>query len=326
MRPSLLDILAEPRTGAPLRLEGAREVGGRIEEGRLVSTAGGRTYPIVRGIPRFVEGGNYADNFGMQWNRFRREQIDSATGGTHSRRRFDDETGWTAERLAGRRVLDAGCGAGRFAEVAAARGAELVALDFSSAVDAAKETLAGFPNADVVQGNLLEPPFRPGTFDFAYCIGVVQHTPDPPAVIRNVVACVRPGGEFAFTIYGRRPWTRLNGKYLLRSITRRVPQDKLLAAIQASMPVLFPITDKLFRLPVVGRAAKFAIPVANWVDRAEFTREQRYQEAILDTFDALAPRYDSPMTWQEVEAPLREAGAASWEFRSRVPVIVTGTR
>src|SRR6185369_2485057 len=115
--------------------------------------------------------------------------------------------------LKGRWVLDAGCGAGRFAEIAASRGADLVALDYSSAVEAAAETLRRFPNADVVQGNMLEPPFRPGSFQFAYSIGVIQHTPDPPRAIDRVVRCVAPGGRFGMAIYGRRPWPKLNGKY-----------------------------------------------------------------------------------------------------------------
>lgn len=324
MREKLLEILVEPGTQARLELRGVRAKDGRIQAGDLVSATSGKSYPIIRGIPRFVDRENYTDSFGMQWNRFREVQLDSATGKAHSRQRFDAEAGWTADQLQGKWLLDAGCGAGRFAEVAAARGANLVALDYSSAVDAAAQTLASFANADLVQGSLLEPPFRPGVFDFAYCIGVVQHTPDPNAAIRNVIACLKPAGRFCFSIYARQPWTPFNGKYLARLLTRRLSPATLLRVIERTMPVLFPVTDRLFRLPLVGKLARFAIPVATYVDRDDFSREQRYQEAILDTFDMLSPRYDSPMTWREVEAALGHAAARSWEFRTRVPVIVVG--
>ena len=91
------------------------------------------------------------------------------------------------------------------------------------------------------------------------------------------------------------------------------------------MPVLFPVTDRLFRLPgTIGRLAQFLVPVANYVDKPGFTEEQRYQEAILDTFDMLSPRFDAPMTWQEVERVLGGGEARSWQFRSRVPVVVEG--
>lgn len=324
MRESLLSILAEPETGAELVLEEPRLEGGRIIDGRLRSVETDRTYPIVRGIPRFVPSDNYSSSFGMQWNKFRRVQLDSDTAGTHSRQRFDNETGWTESDLGGKWCLDAGCGAGRFAEIAADRGANLVGLDLSSAIDATARTCTRFPNVDLVQGSMLAPPFRAGSFDFAYSLGVIQHTPDPALAIRELVNCVRRGGRYALTIYARRPWTRLNAKYLIRPLTKRLPQNLLLRGIETVMPVMFPLTGRLFRIPVLGRVAQFAIPIANYVDRDEFTERQRYDEAVLDTFDMLAPAYDSPMTWQEVEAALRAAGASRWSFRSRVPIVCRG--
>jgi SAM-dependent methyltransferase len=325
VRERLLERLVDPATGAALRLKDGKGRDGHIEEGRLVSESGAE-FPIVRGIPRFVSPDNYTASFGMQWNVFRDSQLDSQTGARRSMERFDAELGWSAEYLRGRAVLDAGCGAGRFAEVAAARGAELVALDYSSAIDAAAQTLARFPNVDLVQANMLEPPFRDRSFDAAYSIGVIQHTPDPARAIERVVRCVAPGGRFGLTIYGRRPWTKLNGKYLLRPITRRLPGPMLLSLIERTMPVLFPVTDVLFRVPVLGRVASFAIPVANYVDNHQFSREQRYREAVLDTFDCLSPRYDSPMTWQEVEQALGRVPATAVTFRQRVPVVVVGER
>lgn len=326
MREKLIEVLAEPGTGAALRLEDARRDGEQITEGRLVSELTGAAFPIVRGIPRFVPDEAYTHSFGRQWNHFRTAQVDSATGAGESAARFDAETGWQAADLQGKWLLDAGCGAGRFAEVAAARGAQVVALDFSSAVEAAAETLRRFPNADVVQGDLLRPPLRQGRFDFAYCIGVAQHTPDPPAAVASVVRCVHPDGRFSFTIYARQPWTRLHAKYLLRPLTRRLPPQTLLKGIEAAMPVVYPLTDRLFRVPVIGRVARFLLPVATYTRRPEFTEQQRYEEAVLDTFDMLAPRYDQPMTFTEVEDVLRQTGARRWGFRSRVPINVVGTR
>ncbi|RYE85718.1 MAG: Trm112 family protein, partial [Myxococcales bacterium] len=51
MREKLIEVLAEPGTGATLRLEATRGTGDRIDEGRLVSEQTGKAYPIVRGIP-----------------------------------------------------------------------------------------------------------------------------------------------------------------------------------------------------------------------------------------------------------------------------------
>jgi SAM-dependent methyltransferase len=328
MREELLNVLAEPGTGARLELRDPRGTGGRIEEGTLVSTLTGHSFPIVRGIPRFVDPSNYTQSFGMQWNLFRRVQIDSAAGGSQSRDRFDSETGWDEARLSGKWVLDAGCGAGRFAEVAAARGANLVALDMSSAVEAAKETLAPFPNVDVVQGSILDPPIAASSVDFAYCIGVIQHTPDPPRAVREVVKTVKRGGEFSLTIYARQPWSKLNAKYLVRPLTKRLPHDVLLKGIELTMPVLFPVADRVFQVPKLGRVARFMMPIALYTEseRPEWGREQRYRESVLDTLDMLSPSFDSPMTAAEVQSELQRVAAREWHFNTRVPVNVVGTR
>lgn len=326
MHADLLQLLAEPGTGAALELEVSASEGDWIVEGALVSVRTGARFPIVDGIPRFVPAENYSETFGWQWNRFRRTQIDSENGASFSRDRFYDETEWTPQQLEGKWVLDAGCGAGRFADVAAQTGCRLVCLDYSSAIDAAKDTLAGKKNVDYVQASLLEPPFKPGVFDFVYCIGVIQHTPDPELAVRNVSTLTREGGEYAMTIYARRPWTKLNAKYLIRPVTKRIPQDKLLSGIRTVMPAVFPVADRLFRLPVVGRVFQFTWPVAVYLDRDALTPEDRYEESILDTLDMLSPAHDHPMTASEVESELEKAAGGQWRFKSRRPVNVIGTR
>ena len=91
------------------------------------------------------------------------------------------------------------------------------------------------------------------------------------------------------------------------------------------MPFMFPVLDRVFRVPGVGRLAQFVVPVAVYIDDKGFTDEQRYQEAVLDTFDMLSPAFDSPLTWQEAEAALQATRAARWSYVSRVPLIINGT-
>src|SRR5215211_4526731 len=122
---------------------GETDATGEIIAGALTCAGCGARYPVVNGIPRFVEPENYATSFGYQWNEFRREQIDSLNGTQLSARRFFTETAWTEEWLAGKWVLDGGCGAGRFLEVASRGNCQVIGVDLSSAVDAARHTLAG---------------------------------------------------------------------------------------------------------------------------------------------------------------------------------------
>jgi SAM-dependent methyltransferase len=319
----LLDVLADPDTGEPLTLVDARPDGDWIDSGELVSPSGAR-FPIVRGVPRFVNEG-YAESFGLQWNRFAKVQLDSANGGSYSRARFDQELGWGRSELGGEWVLDAGCGSGRFAEIAASYGAEVIGVDLSSAVDAAAANLRPWPNAHVVQADITRLPFRKEPIRFLYSIGVLQHTPDPPGTARALVDFLPPGARFSFTIYGRRPWTPLYAKYLVRPLTRRIPPPRLLRGVQYAMPVLFPVTSYVYAVPGLGRVAQFLLPVANYPWQTDLPRDVRYDQAVLDTFDMLSPRYDRPVTAAEIEHAVGDL-ASEVVFASGVPVIAQGVR
>src|SRR5512140_1122203 len=122
MKQTLVQSLRCPVTGQPLQLTGAELEHERVRSGTLTTPDGAHQYPIVNYVPRFVPAANYAHSFGLQWNRFAETQLGSRSGTTVSRDRFLRCSGWRPEGLAGRRVLDVGCGAGRFAEVALAAG------------------------------------------------------------------------------------------------------------------------------------------------------------------------------------------------------------
>ena len=87
-----------------------------------------RSFPQERGVIRFVDANNYADSFGFQWQRYARTQLDSPDS-EELEKDFRRKTGLTPEDLRGKRVLDVGCGMGRFADVATRWGARVVGID-----------------------------------------------------------------------------------------------------------------------------------------------------------------------------------------------------
>lgn len=326
MKRSLLDILACPKCLADLVCESPEGEAELITSGALQCAGCRASYPIRDGIPRFVADSNYAASFGLQWNRFRTTQMDSASGAGLSSARFFAETGWTSDELRGRLVLDAGCGAGRFLEVAAETGARVVGLDLSNAIDAARKNLAYFPNVDFVQASLYEPPFKTGVFDACYCIGVLQHTPEPRRALESLPRVLKEGASAVVVAYERKPWTRLHTKYWIRPLTRRLSKPVLLRIIQWTMPVLFPLTEVLFRLPVVGSVFRFVIPVANYTHLRHLTLAQRYQWAVLDTFDMLSPAYDQPQTAPDLIRTLTAAGLENVHRRNAGGLVVAGVK
>ena len=127
----LSEILICVRCGAALPPEESWEsTGTRCADCRTA-------VPIVRGILRFVTSDAYAASFSFEWNIHSKTQLDSATS-RESEETFRAKTGLTPEDVAGRLVLDVGCGMGRFADVVSRWGGRVVGIDLSLAVEAAQ--------------------------------------------------------------------------------------------------------------------------------------------------------------------------------------------
>lgn len=271
----------------------------------------GKSYPVRNGIVSFVTDDGYCGSFGQQWNTFRRAQIDGFSKTTESQDRFASETGWTREQLAGRLVLDGGCGAGRFADIALQHGARVVAVDVSSAVVACRQNLEDLGHAPeqyaVVQASLYDLPFRPGTFDYVYSIGVLQHTPDRRRAVRALAAQLGRG-EIALWVY-ERSWRSLVGyKYWFRLLSSRLSEEANWRFSAALVNTFFPLGWLLWKVPHAGRYLVRFLPMAFRSPGPAVTREQSKELSLLDTFDNLAPAYDSPMTEAQLAGWMQEAG------------------
>ncbi len=271
--------------------------------------------PIHGGVIRFREDDGYAASFARQWKAFAREQLDHANGTSLTRCRFLRETGWTLEELRGELVLEAGCGAGRFTTLMAGAEADLVTFDYSSAVDVARENTSPRDNVVFMQCDIFDMPFGEGVFDRVFCHGVLQHTPDPEQAFFALHRVLRPGGRISIDVYLKdgkiRPW---KSKYLWRPITTRMPNERLLAFLEWFIPKWLPFDTFIKRLPVVGKYLGAVVPCWNYF-YTDLSPEQKTQWAIMDTFDALAPKFDIPVRLKDVEHWFKSAGYESFEVR-----------
>lgn len=204
-------------------------------------------YMVEGDIARFVKSESYSASFGLQWNSFSKAQLDSHLGTQRSRSRFEIETGWTAKEIMNEFVLDAGCGAGRFSEIALEFGAKLFSVDYSTAIDVTFENLKGKGQIIAIQADLQSLPMRNRSLNYIYCIGVLQHTQFPSLVLQELTRILKIGGTLVVSYYPQTHWyTKLYSKYLIRPITSRVPKKLLLRLIIVSSKVWFPITTFLF--------------------------------------------------------------------------------
>jgi SAM-dependent methyltransferase len=326
MHIEFLEILRCPKTGLRVVLKDPIYQDGQIVTALLVSENGQCCYQVRNFIPRFVPESNYADNFGMQWNKFRQTQLDSYSGHPISADRFWKATGWKSEDITGQWVLDAGCGAGRFAEVALQAGAKVVALDYSGAVDACFANLRHHPNLHVVQGDIYALPLLKGFFPFVYSLGVLQHTPDVAKAFAALPPMVGRDGRLCTDFYWKRVRTMLHMKYLIRPITKCLPQQTLFHFLERTVPTLLKTSQFLGSAPFFGRYLKRLVPVADYTGIYPLDKRQLEEWALLDTFDMLGPQYDSPQRASTIKKWMAAAGLEEIDVFQANLLVVRGVK
>jgi 2-polyprenyl-3-methyl-5-hydroxy-6-metoxy-1,4-benzoquinol methylase len=149
-------------------------------------------YRITHGISRFVEGENYASNFGRQWLRFCKTQLDSYNNFSISEDRLKRCLGGDLTILKDKIVLEAGSGAGRFTEILLKYGAIVDTFDYSNAIEANKQNNGLGHNVRYAQADINQMPYPLNSYDFVICLGVVQHTKSPLNTIRELFKRLKP--------------------------------------------------------------------------------------------------------------------------------------
>lgn len=173
-------------------LFGARQV--EVEPGRVV--VDGKSYPVLDGViilldpsdwPPYVRDrlgtgpeertGPLAKDiqftFGAEWTRFPRILPEHEA---EFAQYFDL---LPPEELRGQRVADLGCGIGRWSYFLRREARELILVDFSEAIFAARRNLVDPPHALFFLGDLQRLPFRADFADTIVCLGVLHHLPTP---------------------------------------------------------------------------------------------------------------------------------------------------
>lgn len=332
MKPRLAELLSCPECHAPLQLEVGACQGDEILGGTLTCSKCPSKFIIRDGIPRFVPDDAYVSTFSFEWKRWRLTQLDTEVYRA-SETTFEASTGRRPEELSGKLVLDAGCGAGRYLDVVARAGGEVVGVDLSFSVDAARQNLGAFPNCHFVQADVFRLPFLPGTFDFVYSIGALEHTPDTHEAFLSLIQALKPSAEIAIFVYPRHrlaetfryfpsrvnevlaqdvnfriprrleglirrcapllDWVMETSSNVERSFTTRLPPRWLCWLCHVAIPLYY-----LYRIPLF-------YPL-RLVTRIAMDPDP--ERRVLDTFDWYSPRYKWTHSFTEVRTWFQGAG------------------
>ncbi len=142
---------------------------------------------------------------------------------------------YIAERIdpSGAKVADIGCGGGLLSEALAARGARVLGIDASSeTIAVAKAHLERNPALAEAKGfveyrkgtaeELASE--RPGEFDLVTCMELIEHVPDPEALVRACATLVRPQGRVVFSTLNRNPKSWLLAVVMAEYVLRMLPK------------------------------------------------------------------------------------------------------
>ena len=331
MHSSLLEQLVDPATKEPLELAGASAENGDIVEGRLRS-GNGAEYPIVRGIPRFVadaddDQGQTSESFGFKWEQ--RHTYESPKVLDWSRQWVLDRYGFGSldemrAFFAGQeRILDAGCG-GAFTtslwidpQWRDGGSAEWVGVDISTAIDVARERLAGIDGLHFVQADVLELPFRDGTFSSVFSEGVLHHTPSTYEALRSAASVLADGGELLFYVYRKKgPIREFSDDFVRDALSELGPEEawralEPLTQLGRALAELDVTVDVPEEIPLLGipagpqnlqRLVYWHFLKLYWNE--DFTAD----ENNLVNFDWYHPRYAHRQTEEELRRWCEELG------------------
>ena len=251
---------------------------------RVECTVCPQSFPVVDGIPRFT-GDQHLASFGRQWNKYEVAHDDE------DRATFQAKTGISLSELAGLRVLDAGCGGGRYSKVCGAAGAAVVGADHSAAVAKAKQLCQGLRDVQFVQADLKYLPLEPASFDFVFSIGVMHHDADTKSVFDAVAKMVRPGGRYSVWLYRRnQSWQEAINNFLRRRSTRMDP-NRLERWCEWG--------GWLGGIPGVNKTLNKIV---------NFSAHPNRENRVCDTFDWYAPQYQYHHTDAELLDWFQAAG------------------
>ncbi len=219
------------------------------------------------------------------------------------------------------RVIDIGCGSGRFIKYLKGRYGHMVGVDPSSAIFAADELIGEDDKVELIQASTDNIPFPDNYFDFGYSLGVLHHIPDTAKALKDCIKKIRPGGYFLLYLYyslDNRSWlfkTIFYFSNLLRRIVSKFPARvkrfscDLLAVILYMPFVLF--CRLLKRLGVPERRRKM-IPLQAYESKSFYIIRN-------DSLDRFGTPLEQRFSRKQIEQMMTAAGLSDIQFSEKIP-------
>lgn len=234
-----------------------------------------------------------------------------------------------------KRILDGGCGNGRVtALLASAFEGPVVGVDLNAA-PIAQENLAGVPNVEIKEGDLLGDLSHLGKFDFIYCQEVLHHTQDPRGGFLNLCTLLEPNGEIAIYVYRIKAPIREFADDFVRDAIKDLPYEEAMEAsrqITELGKVLSKITEEIEfpEVKVLGiKAGKYTPQrfIYHSFLKCFWNDELSDHENVVINYDWYHPSTATRHTIEEVRGWFNEAGLEiNHEFEDEYGITMKGMK
>lgn len=281
--PLSLDLLACPRCGARLA-QGSSAA--REHDVSVLQCDDGHLYVVRNGVVQL----GAAVHEPRDASRLRL-LLDSTRGAADWRERFSRWTGRGVEALAGKTVLEWGCGPGHFTEWIGKYAGRLVAYDTAGFGPVCRDFAGDLPNVTVVSGDADAPPFAARRFDVVVSVLAMSVTAAPWRSLDAAVRALKVDGELWLVLPAHRRGLR-PALDRWRAWGPRLPES----LVGAAADLLAPLADRLHGSVLHG-AARWLLPL---VDGAAPGGSAWYAAALYrETLQGplVAPPYDEIRRW-----------------------------
>jgi len=355
VKEKILGLLACPFCGEDLSLQSFEKEKQEIREGILKCSCG-QWFPIINFIPRLLLKG-YRENYSNFLKRYRlshlKEEMPTKCQTSLSAKQVQKSFGckwmsqptwgtsgetkafmntWILEKYGWRNnesfkkamksrkyILDAGTGLGRvvgdFCKVN--KRGEVFGVDLSDAVDGAYQNTKQYPNAHIIQGDLMNLPFKKRFFDFIFSEGVLHHTPYTHKAFKVLNKFLVTKGEIAIYIYKKKgPIREFCDDYLRRFSTRLSEREcwefsKKMTSFGKALSDLHVEFEVPENIPALGiQAGKYNLQRFFYyhIFKCFWNERFNFNENNLVNFDWYHPAYAHRHSGGEVKTWYQKAG------------------
>jgi ubiquinone/menaquinone biosynthesis C-methylase UbiE len=252
---------------------------------------------------------NYSQSFFEEYKKYPKIQLDSFNKLNLNEQRFYNNIQCFKKDLYNKNVLEVGSGSGKFTEILIDAKCNLVTTDINDSV------LINYKNnfnnkllnkIYFIKNDVNQTIFNDAVFDFVILYGVLQNVDDQKGIIKDYITKLKTGGKLTIDVTkaGKFYTHLLNPKFFWRNFFKRINPAKTFLIVNFLIPKFIKLDTFLKKnFGIIGRIFSkiiFPFPLINYFF-LPLDDEIRLKMSILDTFDALASKYDRPLTKKELE-------------------------